>query len=237
MKTLVIGDIHGCYRELLDLLDRAALTKDDRLIAIGDIVNRGPESRRSLAFFMKRAPERAFSIMGNHEHGHIQAHKRGKQRPPLSTLLARWEFDDDYPDAIAYMKKLPLYLDLPDALLVHGYIEPGIPLNKQKRRVLIGTNKAEEELARTYDRPWYELYDGDKPLIVGHRDHAGDQQPFIYRDHVYGIDTRCVYGGSLTGLLLPDFQLISVPARRDHWERTRTYYLDQRELAGPPDTE
>ncbi|MFW5772192.1 MAG: metallophosphoesterase, partial [Phototrophicaceae bacterium] len=136
MKTLIIGDIHGCYRELLDLLDRAALAKDDRLIAIGDIVNRGPDSRRSLAFFQKRPPQRAFSIMGNHEHGHIQAHERGKRRPALSLLLARWQFNDSYADAIAYMKQMPLYLDLPEALLVHGYIEPGIPLDKQKRRVL-----------------------------------------------------------------------------------------------------
>lgn len=233
MKTFVIGDIHGCYRELLDLLDRAGLAQDDRIIAIGDVVNRGPDSRRALAFFQKRPPHQAMSIMGNHEHAHVQAYRKGK-RPALSTLLARWQFDDGYAEAVAYMKHMPLYLDLPEAVLVHGYLEPGIPLRKQKRRVLIGTNKAEDELAHRYDCPWYELYDGDKPLIVGHRDHAGDRQPFIYHDRVYGIDTRCVYGGSLTGLLLPDFKLISVPARRDHWESARNYYANLRELSSQP---
>jgi hypothetical protein len=51
---------------------------------------------------------------------------------------------------------------------------------------------------------------------AGHRDYSGTKQPLIYRDRVYGLDTRCCYGGWLTGLLLPDFKLISVASRGDH---------------------
>ena len=40
--TLVVGDIHGCYLELLDLLDRAGLGADGEVLAVGDILDRGP---------------------------------------------------------------------------------------------------------------------------------------------------------------------------------------------------
>lgn len=224
MRTLVIGDIHGCYRELQDLLDKAALADGDAIISIGDIVNRGPHSDKTLAFF-RDAPEHVRSVMGNHEYKHIRAH-RGEKRPRLSTLFTRWQLNGDYDNAVHYMASLPTYIDLPEALLVHAYWEPGVALEKQKQRVLVGTSGAEDYLNRTYDRPWYALYNGEKPLVVGHRDWSGVMKPFIYDDKVWGIDTRCVYGGSLTGLLLPEFELVSVPARHDHYERFLKRYKE-----------
>ncbi|MBI4864540.1 MAG: metallophosphoesterase [Candidatus Riflebacteria bacterium] len=49
-KRLLIGDIHGCFRELQDLLDEAGLAESDEIIALGDIVDRGPDSVRVLDF-------------------------------------------------------------------------------------------------------------------------------------------------------------------------------------------
>ena len=46
MRHILIGDIHGCYEELRDLLDLVAPAADDRTIAIGDIVDRGPDRGR-----------------------------------------------------------------------------------------------------------------------------------------------------------------------------------------------
>jgi predicted phosphodiesterase len=43
-RLIAIGDIHGCHQEFGDLLDRLALTREDRLILLGDLVNRGPDS-------------------------------------------------------------------------------------------------------------------------------------------------------------------------------------------------
>ena len=65
------------------------------------------------------------------------------------------------------MSRLPLYLDLLDALVVHGYFEPGIPLSQQRATVLCGTMGGDNYLHAQYDRPWYEMCDGDKPLLVG----------------------------------------------------------------------
>lgn len=222
MKHFIIGDIHGCYQELLDLLDKAGLSSNDQIIAIGDLVDRGPQSAEALTFF-QQTPN-VCSILGNHERKHIRSF-RGEVEPADSQRITRAQIGEaDYPAAVAYMDQIPRYLELPDAILVHGFYEPGVPLPEQQETVIVGTLTGERYLREHYRWPWYELYDGTKPLIVGHRDYTGAMQPLIYRECVYGLDTRCCYGGSLTGLLLPDFKLISVPSRGDHWAALQADY-------------
>ena len=77
-------------------------------------------------------------------------------------------------------------------------------------------------LRTQFDRPWYELYDGDKPLLVGHHNYSNTDQPFIYQDRVFGLDTDCVTGRALTGLLLPSFKIVSVPSRANYWAQIQT---------------
>lgn len=222
VKTFIIGDIHGCNEELQTLLDRAGLAADDQIISIGDIVDRGPDSAGALNFFRQNPQARA--IMGNHERKHVRWLRR-ELRPAASQVIARYQIGEtDYPSAVAFMDSLPRYLELPDAILVHGFYEPGVPLNEQRETVIVGTLSGEDHLRKHYKWPWYELYDGPKPLIVGHRDYTDRMQVLNYQDKVYGLDTRCVYGGSLTGLLLPDFKLISVPSRGDHWNDLQRQY-------------
>lgn len=225
MKYFIIGDVHGCYDELQELLDMAALTSDDHIICIGDMVDRGPKSAEVLNFF--RATPNARSIQGNHERKHVRAF-RGDTEMAASQIITWTQIGkDDYPAAIDYMDGLPRYLELPDAILVHAFWEPGVSLEEQRETVLVGTMTGEEYLKSKGIWPWYEHYDGLKPLIVGHRDYSdGQMQSFVYQDRVYAIDSRCVYGGWLTGLLLPDFKLISVPSRGDHWNALIRQYPD-----------
>ena len=214
MATFIIGDIHGCYDELRDLLDKAALTSEDRIIILGDLYNRGPDPR-GVYRWLRDTPQ-ASSLMGNHEYDHLQAVDGENDVSPAS-LLARWFLDEDYHAAVALMRTLPLYMELDEAILVHGFYEPGVPLADQRAGMLLGLDDEEAELKARFDRPWYELYEGEKPLIVGHRDYTDEQKVFIHEERVYGLDTRCVYGGALTGLLLPDWKFVSVTARDDHW--------------------
>lgn len=215
MRYFVIGDIHGCYAELQDLLDKASLNSDDQIISIGDLIDRGDDSASVVQFF--RDTPNASAIMGNHERKHIRWFD-DQVEPAASQIITRKQITEDiYPEVIGYMSDLPLYMDLPDALLVHGFYEPGIALEDQRETVLVGTMTGEEYLRKRYSWPWYERYDGDKPLIMGHRDYTEKMQVLNYKDRVWGLDTRCVYGGTLTGLFLPDFKLISVPSRGDHW--------------------
>jgi hypothetical protein len=92
---------------------------------------------------------------------------------------------------------------------------------------------AEQRLLKQYDRPWYELYDGEKPLIVGHHDYRRHGEPLIVDDRVYAIDTGCCHGGRLTGLLLPHFRPVSVPSRRDYWAHLQDEHADLRYSSTP----
>ena len=221
MQTLVIGDIHGCYTELQALLDKAGLTEADRIISIGDCVDRGPETPEVLRFFREHA--QAQVIMGNHERKHVRGAKH-EVKLARSQQISKIQLGEAYPEAITFMSGLPLYLDLPDALLVHGYFEPGIPVEQQNPSVLCGTMGGEKYLHTHYRQPWYELYAGDKPIVVGHKNYTGTTQPFVYQDRVFGLDTDCVTGKALTGLLLPAFRFVSVPSRGNHWMQVRRMY-------------
>src|SRR5690606_27035983 len=112
MKQLIIGDIHGCYDELQELLDTVGLSSDDQIICIGDMVDRGPKPEEVLRFF--RDTPNALSIMGNHERKHVRWF-RGQVQPAASQLITRQQIgEDDYPATVDYMSSLPRSLELPD---------------------------------------------------------------------------------------------------------------------------
>lgn len=54
-RTIVVGDIHGCYDELIVLLEQVKLGSKDRVVAVGDLVTKGPKSREVLELFMSDA--------------------------------------------------------------------------------------------------------------------------------------------------------------------------------------
>lgn len=71
MRTIIIGDIHGCYRELVKLLEKVKFDrKADRLISLGDLMDRGTQSYEVFDFFRHLKTEtgdRCVIIRGNHE--------------------------------------------------------------------------------------------------------------------------------------------------------------------------
>jgi len=221
-NTLIIGDIHGCFTELLALLDKVGLGEEDAVIGIGDIVDRGPETPQVVDYFRKTP--NTMAIMGNHERKHMRA-ARHEVKLSLSQQISQAQFGAAYQEALGWMSALPLYIELEQAIVVHGYFEPSIALEQQNPSVLCGTMGGEHILRQRYDRPWYELYDADKPVIVGYYNYTHTDQPFIYQDKVFGLDTDCVTGKALTGILLPSFRFVSVPSRGNLWMQVRrTYY-------------
>jgi len=67
MATYAIGDIQGCFQELNNLLDLISFSEtDDYLWLTGDLVNRGPESLKTLRF-IKSLGDRAITVLGNHD--------------------------------------------------------------------------------------------------------------------------------------------------------------------------
>ena len=64
-RTIVVGDIHGCYDELMDLLEKAELGENDRVVSVGDLITKGPKSKEVLELFMTDA--RFTTVIGNHD--------------------------------------------------------------------------------------------------------------------------------------------------------------------------
>ena len=64
-RTIVIGDIHGCFDELSDLLRVLELRTDDRVIAVGDLIVKGPKNGEVLDLFIE--DQRFSSVVGNHD--------------------------------------------------------------------------------------------------------------------------------------------------------------------------
>ncbi len=149
MQRLIIGDIHGCWNELQALIEQAGLSKDDEIIAIGDFVARGPDSPRVLEFIRTQPNVRA--LQGNHERKHIRS-ARGEVKAALSQRITHQQLGNGYADALAFFETLPLYLEFPDAIVVHGYWEPGLPIAEQRETVLAGTMGGEKHLREHYDR-------------------------------------------------------------------------------------
>ena len=112
MRTLVVGDIHGCYSEFLELLDKAGLAEDDEIIALGDIVNRGPDSDRAIQFFMNGSNAR--SVLGNHEHRHLAALSGDTEFDFCLDITRRQLGEKSYHLAIGYISRLPSYIELDD---------------------------------------------------------------------------------------------------------------------------
>lgn len=212
MNTLIVGDIHGCHAELLDLLDLAGLGPEDRLVSVGDLVDRGPDPGAVIDLF--RARPHSVVVCGNHERKHVRGLRSWSQE------VCRAQLGEGYAEAVRWMGTLPYHHETPEVRVVHFGLLPGVPLEQVPEEIRAGTTsgcrKLEERLG---GRPWWELYEDDVPACFGH--HVVGRQPLVWRDRVYGLDTGACHGGRLSGLLLPARRLLSVPARADHWAQVR----------------
>ncbi len=67
MSVYAVGDIQGCYRELMELLERVEFNpRRDKLWVVGDIVNRGPDSKSALRFLFDNRKS-VVNVLGNHD--------------------------------------------------------------------------------------------------------------------------------------------------------------------------
>jgi hypothetical protein len=215
----VIGDVHGCADELDDLLLACGATADDRVVLVGDLVAKGPDSRRVVATARRLG---ALAVRGNHDERVLQ-HRRavaaGLPPPRLKPAHQKVVESLEEPDW-AYLEALPTWLELTElgVLVVHAGIVPGKPLAEQRTEDLLTmrTLRPDGSASSRLDEgePWARHYMGPMHVVFGHDAVTGLQRhPFAT-----GLDTGCVYGRALTALVLPGHSLVSVPARRAYVE-------------------
>lgn len=208
-KTFVIGDIHGCYDEFIELIEQMGVTKDDLLISLGDIVDRGNKSVELYEYFKNR--ENAIVLMGNHEQKHL------KGVLSYSQEIVKVQFKETYSEFLNWLKTLPYFYEVEDAIIVHAFFEHDIHLQEQKEEVLAGTTSGSKYLENKYGKNgnWLDAYTGNKPIIYGHS--VVGISPQI-RNNTFGIDTGACHGGMLTAVELPGFKIHQIKVERDYWK-------------------
>lgn len=207
-RHLIIGDIHGCYEELMQLLELANLQADEILVSVGDIVDRGADSLKVYEFFKNRP--NSLVIMGNHERKHL------RQVLSFGQEIVKMQMGEKYPEFLEWLKTLPYFYETEAAIVVHGGFENGVALASQREDVLSGATAGEKYLQTLYgEKYWSDFYSGEKPIIWGH--HVTGDAPMILPNKVYGIDTGACHGGYLTAISLPDFEIFQVKAAKDGW--------------------
>ncbi|MGD1031705.1 MAG: metallophosphoesterase [Opitutaceae bacterium] len=215
-RLIAIGDIHGCHLEFAEMLERLALERDDRLVLLGDLVNRGPDSCKVIDLAQKH---KATSLLGNHELRLLKYRRTGDRKYAKEHDLET--FEKLRPSDWAYLEEMPLTFEEPELnmVFVHGGFLPGEPWQKQPAEVVtriqvVDRNGRPNKRSEAPDAPsWADLWNGPPFVVYGHT-------PL---DEIYklkwsvGIDTGCVQGGALTAYVLPERRFEQVKARQRYF--------------------
>ena len=233
-RTVIVGDVHGCRRELEQVLDRIAFAAGDRLVFVGDLVARGPDSLGVLDVVRRTG---AIVVRGNHEQKLVSwkeaktARLRGEDAREVKLGAIHAKLAEALrPVNWSLFETSVLWLDLPEhgIRVVHAGVQPGVPIDRVKPSTLmrIRTVGSDGRPSRDGAVLWGARYVGPPHIVFGHNAAPGLQ---LHR-WATGLDTGCVYGGRLTALVLGENQrlpmafaarrllLVSQPAARVYFE-------------------
>ncbi len=208
-RTFVVGDIHGCYDELMQLTARIGLKEDDMLISVGDIVDRGGKSKEVYHYFRNRP--NSIVLAGNHERKHLNGVLSYAQE------IVKLQFGEEYSAFLEWCASIGYYYETADAVIVHAAFEHDRALVEQREDVLCGSTAGDKYLEKKYGTAaeWVNQYKSVKPVIYGH--HVTGDVPEV-RNNTFGIDTGACHGGYLTAIELPGFIVHQVKAAKDYWK-------------------
>ena len=234
----VIGDIHGCLDELVELLTKLGYElrglprepevhhPDGRqVVFLGDLVDRGPDSPGVLRLVMSMVRAgTALCIPGNHDvkllrklwgrdvqltHGIAETLEQLASEPP--------EF---HQEVIEFLDGLISHYVLDDGKLVvaHAGLKRsfhGRASGRVRQFCLYGETTGEtDEFGLPVRFDWATEYRGSAIVVYGHT-------PILearFLNRTVCLDTGCVFGGRLTALRYPEKELVDVPAREVHYE-------------------
>lgn len=229
-RIIFVGDVHGCLEEFNELLEKLAYDpKQDRLILLGDLLDRGPDSVGVVA----RARELKLEcIMGNHDDKFVKWFRSAGTRVDV---YDRKDYYTQLSDLdIAYIHDMPTYIELDDVIAVHAGLKPGIRLSEQRRDDMLflrytddsrkfislkKINKIGKEACGAIF--WTKFWNGPKSVVYGHNVHSyvdpliEEVSPGIF---CYGIDTGCCFGGNLSALIWETKEIVQVKAKKEHYK-------------------
>lgn len=209
-RTIVVGDIHGCYDELIALLDQLDLQREDRVIGVGDLTVKGPKNREVVELFS--TDKRFQSVIGNHDLALVKKWKDPSRPIKKTQQNAYAELTQNGDSLLRYLSSLPYFIKLPEHIIVHAGVRPSIPLSQQDPKDFTELRTLGEDRTNRDGVPWYSEYQGPKKVIFGHWPSAEPRTgPFAL-----GIDSGCVYGFELTAYILETEEFFRVKAAREY---------------------
>lgn len=160
MAVYAIGDVQGCYGELLRLLDAIAFNEhNDQLWFVGDLVNRGPKSLETLRF-IKSLGNSAITVLGNHDL-HLLAAACSPPSANKKEALNQILVAPDRDELIDWLRHRPLFHHDEHFCMVHAGIPPQWDFNQTKKMA----QEVESALqGKAYKSLLKSMY-GDKPDI------------------------------------------------------------------------
>lgn len=181
MATYAVGDIQGCYDQLLRLLDKVKFDPaNDRLWSVGDVINRGPKSLKTLRF-LKGLGDSFTMVLGNHDL-HFVAMATGAQQHGRKDTLQNLLNAEDCPMFCEWLRYQPMvHLEKLDTdqgnqtfLMVHAGIAPGWGFKQARRygaevEAVLQSDQYLKFLNRMYgDEPdiWHDGLEGMERLRV-----------------------------------------------------------------------
>lgn len=245
-KMDIIGDVHGCFDELLDLLSalghklkfksshRGVLKvtefepKNGRKLGfVGDFVDRGPDSDKVLALVRWLCRHgHAVAVAGNHDErlrrflkGESMRAGFGLRKTAAQIGRRRKEFRRK---VNGFLRDLPLHLVDENLVLVHAAYREGLSGDEARQLELYGEvspDVLDAQGRRVRQRLWEDAYAGSKTIVRGH-DVVLHPSLKLTRNGgwIANVDTGCCYGNKLTAFRFPEMYFVSVPARKVHLE-------------------
>ncbi|WP_437746217.1 polynucleotide kinase-phosphatase [Sorangium sp. So ce302] len=234
----IIGDVHGCFDELVELLEalgykleglpdapRASHPEGRRAIFLGDLVDRGPRSPDVLRLTMAMVESgAALCVPGNHDVKLLKK-LRGRDVKPthgLERTLEQLEAETDAFKAKAadFIDGLVSHYVLDDGNLAvaHAGVKEafqGRGSGAVREFCLYGETTGEtDEYGLPVRYNWASEYRGKAMVVYGHTPTTVAE----WENRTICIDTGCVFGGALTALRYPERELVEVKARRVYYE-------------------
>jgi protein phosphatase len=249
----VMGDVHGCLAELLDLMNalgyeveppglngyRVRTPPGRRLLFVGDLVDRGPDSAGVLELVMDMcAANSAVCVPGNHD-AKLLRKLRGRNVQMAHGLEQTWaELNERGPEfkerVTTFIDSLISHFVFDDGRLVvaHAGMKEayqGRASGRVRQFALFGETTGEtDEFGLPIRYPWAQDYRGDAVVVYGH---TPVPEP-IWLNKTINIDTGCAFGGKLTALRYPELELVSVAARQTYAEPIRPLENNQHSKDG-----
>ena len=211
-RTIVVGDIHGCFDELEELLDKVSLKSSDRIVSVGDLISKGPKNREVLQLFM--SDDRFSSVIGNHDLALRRRWNGEDIELKAAQKEAHKELKAEKDIYAAYLNTLPFMIDLDTHLVVHAGIRPNVELQSQTTDDLTRLRTLGADLESEEGTPWYHVYQGEKVVLFGHWPAPEPRRG----PKAIGLDTGCVYGYNLTAYVIETDEFSSVPAKKAYDE-------------------